>query len=347
VVGPRFPLVLCSSREAAAPAIPTPPAGSKTSGRRRVLAAWVASADNPLTARVMVNRVWQHHFGRALVASPSDFGRNGTQPTHPELLDWLASDFVAGSWRLKRLHRAIMTSRAYRQSSHMREEGAIDPDNTLLWRQNLRRLEAEAIRDAVLAVSGRLNPAMGGHGIFPTLPPEVLSTQSRPGNGWGKSDPPEESRRSVYVYVKRTLGVPLLETFDFASPDKSVASRATTTIAPQALILFNSAFTEEQSVVFADRLLREGGADPARNVERAFRLALGRAPMPQESQVSLAFLARNLEPHREGAFVGVPPLGSSSLSRPPKGGTPTTAYREALARLCLLVLNLNEFVYVD
>jgi hypothetical protein len=315
-VGPRFPLVLCASKETATPAISKPPAGSKTSGRRRVLAAWVASADNPLTARVMANRVWQHHFGKGLVASPSDFGRNGTAPTHPELLDWLASDFVDGGWRLKRLHKALMTSRTYRQSSRVRDEGAIDPDNTLLWRQNLRRLEAEAVRDAVLAVSGRLNPAMGGRGIFPTLPPEVLSTQSRPGLGWDKSDPWEESRRSVYVYVKRTLGVPLLETFDFATPDKSVAARPTTTIAPQALILLNSSFTEEQSAAFAGRLLREG-ADPARNVERAFRLALGRSPTPREAQVALAYLARDKD------------------------------YRPALARLCKLILNLNEFVYVD
>ncbi len=317
LVGPRFPLMLCASKEAATPAIPKPPAGSKTSGRRRVLAAWVASADNPLTARVMVNRVWQHHFGKGLVATtPSDFGRNGAAPTHPELLDWLAADFVEGGWRLKRLHKVVMTSRTYRQSSRVRDKGAIDPDNALLWRQNLRRLEAEAVRDAVLAVSGRLNPEMGGRGIFPTLPPEVLSTQSRPGLGWGKSEPRQECRRSVYIFVKRTLGVPLLESFDFASPDKSVAARPTTTIAPQALILLNSSFMEEQSAAFADRLLREG-SDAPKKIDRAFRLALGRSPTPQEAQVARAYLARQPD------------------------------YRQALARLCKLILNLNEFVYVD
>jgi mono/diheme cytochrome c family protein len=316
-VEPRFPLVLCPSRQAATPVIPKPAAESKTSGRRRVLAAWVSSADNPLTARVLVNRVWQHHFGRGLVATPSDFGRNGAAPTHPELLDWLAADFVEHGWRLKRFHKILMTSHAYRQASRVRDEGMTDPDNTLVWRQNLRRLEAEAIRDAVLAVSGRLNPAMGGRGIFPTLPPEVLSTQSRPGNGWGKSEPREEARRSVYIFVKRTLGVPLLETFDFASPDKSIAARPTTTIAPQALLLLNSAFMEEQSAAFAERLLREGGSEPAKNVERAFRLALGRSPTQTESGIALAFLGR--DPN----------------------------YPRALARFCKLVLNLNEFVYVD
>jgi hypothetical protein len=196
----------------------------------------------------------------------------------------------------------------------------LDPGNALLWRQNLRRLEAEAIRDAVLAVSGQLNPAMGGRGIFPELPPEVLSTQSRPGDGWGKSTPHERARRSVYIFAKRTLGVPLLELFDQASPDKSIAARTTTTIAPQALILLNSAFIDGQARAFADRLVREGGSNPRANVRRAFRLALARRPTAQEARIALAYLDRTRK--------AVP-------------------YPRALARLCKVVLNLNEMVYVD
>jgi hypothetical protein len=332
VVAPRFPRVLCPSDERAAPAIPTPPPGSRTTGRRSVLAAWVAARDNPLTARVIVNRLWQHHFGKGIVATPSDFGRTGTAPTHPELLDWLASELVDGGWGLKRVNRLIVLSAAYRQSSRVRDERAVrlDPGNQLLWRQNLRRLEAEAIRDSVLAVSGKLNRAMCGRGIFPTLPPEVLSTQSKPGNGWGRSTPQEQARRSVYIFAKRTLGVPLLEVFDQASLDKSIAARTTTTIAPQALILLNSAFIDEQAAAFAERLVRETGERPAANVERAFRLAVGRAPTAKEAAIALGYLDR-----------------VRGELRDPSRPTPAEAYRHALARLCKVVFNLNEMVYVD
>src|SRR5260370_20399166 len=169
---------------------------------------------------------------------------------------------------------------------------ALDPGNTLLWRQNLRRLEAEAIRDTILAVSGRLNPKMGGRGIFPALSREVLSTQSRPCAGWGTSSKEEQARRSVYIFVKRTLGVPLLETFDAASPDTSTAARATTTIAPHALILLNSAFMDEQGAALAERLVQEAGHDPQANVERLFRLALGRRPALEGTQIALRYFER-------------------------------------------------------
>jgi hypothetical protein len=320
-VAPRFVRVLCPTDEAATPALPAAGAGSKTTGRRRVLAGWVTDPKNPLTARVIVNRLWHHHFGRGLVPTPNDFGKTGLAPSHPEVLDWLAAELVAGGWRLKRIHKLIMTSHAYRQSSRARDEkaGRADPGNALLWRQNLRRLEAEAVRDTLLAVSGRLNRTMGGRGVFPALSPEVLSTQSRPGEGWGQSSPEERDRRSVYVFAKRTLGVPLLEVFDQASPDKSIAARATTTIAPQALTLLNSAFVEEQSLALADRLLREGGEGRPGNVERLFRLALGRKPTAKEARIALAYLERNQK----------------------------AGYRRALALLCKVALNLNELVYVD
>jgi hypothetical protein len=328
-VAPRFVQVLCKSAEAAIPVIPKAAPKAKSAGRRRVLASWIASRDNPLTARVMVNRLWHYHFGRGIVATPSDFGHTGTPPTHPQLLDWLAYEFVDGGWKLKRLHKLIMLSDTYRQASRVANDTAlaVDPGNTLLWRQNLRRLEAEAIRDSMLAVSGQLNPKMGGHSVFPELSREVLSTQSRPGSGWKISTKEEQARRSVYVFVKRTLAVPLLETFDAASPDSSTAARATTTIAPQALLLLNSEFMDEQATAFAQRVLRECGSNPSANVERMFRLALGRPPAPEELQIALAYIER-LRPH--------PPS--------PRGDSD---YRRALGQLAKVVLNLNEVIYVD
>ena len=325
---PRFVRVLCPT-DRSAPELPKP--GAR--GRRRVMADWIANRDNPLTPRVIVNRLWQHHFGRGLVATPNDFGKTGLAPTHPELLDWLASELMGEpgtsateAWGLKRLHRLIMTSHAYRQSSRMSNKKAIvlDPGNLLLWRQNVRRLEAEAIRDSILAVSGKLNRTMGGRGIFPTLPQEVLSTQSRPGLGWDKSSEEEQSRRSVYIFVKRTLGVPLLETFDFASPDTSAPVRATTTIAPQALILLNSVFMDEQVRALADRAIREADRDPKANVRSLYRLAFARKPTEKETGIALAYLARTqqLKPGNEG-------------------------HRLAMARLARVILNLNELVYID
>src|SRR5262245_31090374 len=326
-VEPHFVRVLCPADEKATPALPKRDAKATTTGRRTVLAEWIASKDNPLTARVIVNRLWHHHFGRGLVPTPSDFGHTGLPPTHPELLDWLAAELVDGGWRLKRIHRLILTSQAYQQSSRVANNRAlrVDPDNTLLWRQNLRRLEAEAIRDTVLSVSGRLNRTMGGRGIFPTLPPELLATQSMPGRGWDKSSEAEQSRRSVYVFVKRTLGVPLLDVFDFASPDTPTAARATTTIAPQALILLNSTFMDQQALACADRLLRGGERRPQAQVERLFRLAFTRRPTEKEETLALRYLEREQKGLGPGA----------------------DGYRRALSRLCKVVLNLNELVYID
>jgi hypothetical protein len=304
----------------------TPP----TFGLRRTLADWIASPANPLTARVIVNRLWHYHFGRGIVATPSDFGRTGQKPSHPELLDHLAGELVYGGWELKRMHLRIMSSGTYRQSSSIAAESPgsqRDPDNTLLWRQNLRRLEAEAIRDAILSTSGRLNLAMGGRGVFPTLPREVLATQSRPGLGWDNRAPAaQQSRRSVYIFVKRTLGVPFLETFDVASPDKSIPARATTTIAPQALILLNSGLIDEQAAAMAARLAREAGSDPRARIVRAFELAVNRAPTDDELDTAVAFLRRN--------------ESSGQTSEHSTNAVGWTSF-------CKLVLNLNEFVYVD
>jgi hypothetical protein len=320
-VQPSFVQVLCDPDEAAVP-LPTPTKEAPSSGRRTVFADWVTSPRHPLTSRVIVNRLWHYHFGRGIVETPNDFGRSGLRPSHPELLDWLATELVRRGWSLKAMHRLIVTSSTYRQASRADNPRAIraDPANRLLWRQNLHRLEAEAIRDSVLFASGSLNLKMAGRGIFPRLPAEVLATQSRPGSGWDDCPLAEQARRSVYIFIKRTLGVPILETLDFASPDTSAPARATTTIAPQALILLNSSFIEEQAKVFADRISRETKAEPKALVERAFQLALARQPTADECRVALDFLGRQ-------------PASDTNLT--------------ALAALCKLMLNLNEFVYVD
>jgi hypothetical protein len=302
-----------------------------TSGRRLALAKWITSPQNPLTARVIANRLWQHHFGRGIVPTPSDFGRTGQPPVNPELLDYLASELIAGGWRLKALHKQIMLSDTYRQSSRIASEAgvSIDPDNALCWRQNARRMDAESLRDSILAVSGQLNLKMGGRGIFPKLSPEVLATQSRPGSGWDKSSPKEESRRSVYIYMKRTLRVPLMEAFDQAGSEFAASVRPTTTIAPQALMLLNSTFIDEQSAAFAKRLEREGGSDTAAQIQQAYRLAIGRAPREDELATLRQFHERQLTAWTEDKE------------------TEKSAGRKALVAVCKLILNLNEFAYVD
>ena len=303
-----------------------------TSGRRMALARWITNDTNPLTSRVLANRLWHYHFGTGIVSTPSDFGRNGRPPSHPELLDWLASELQSGDWHLKHLHRQIVTSHTFRQSSQIDDVEAVrvDPGNRLLWRQNLRRLEAEAIRDAMLFVNGSLNLQVGGPAIYPQLSAEVLSTQSRPGSGWGKSPVADQSRRSIYIYVKRTLTVPLMDSFDQPNPDKPDPGRATTTIAPQALILLNSGFSDIQSTRMAARLRRDVGFEPRRQIEHAYRLTLGRNPTTAEEEISLAFLDRQRKRLR-------------GLS----GETESADARVALARFCRLLMNLNEFVYID
>ena len=306
-VEPGFPKVLSQPDEEDV-AIPTDRSGSDNStGRRLALARWIASDDNPLTPRVLVNRLWHYHFGRGLVPTPSDFGKTGIPPTHPELLDYLASKFMEGNWRLKPLHKQIMLSATYRQSSRATDpEGlAVDPENKLLWRQNVRRLEAEAIRDAVLATSGQLNLTAGGRGFYPRLPAQVIGSQSMPGRGWGKSSPAERNRRSVYVYAKRSLQLPFLEMFDVASTEQSIAARSRTTVAPQALGLLNSEFITRQADYFAQRLSREVAGNTEQNsskknrtenqIRRAYALALGREPSSDELRIATGYYNRQLE----------------------------------------------------
>ena len=316
-VDPGFLTVL----NAPAPVIPPASSDARTTGRRKVLADWIVSESNPLTARVIANRVWQYHFGRGIVRSPNNFGTQGDRPTNPRLLDWLASELVAGGWRMKALHRTIMTSNAYRMSSRPNPEAlAKDPVNDSFWRFDMRRLSAEEIRDSVLAVSGSLSSNMFGPGVYPVIPAEVMAGQSVPGKGWGKSTPEEASRRSVYIHVKRSLLTPILESFDFAETDRSSPVRFSTTQPTQALAMLNGKFLNEQAGVFAARLKREAGTDPAAQVRTAFKLATGRE-------------ATEIEVNR-----GVELIESMS-----KG----VGRDEALRAFSLVVLNLNEFLYLD
>jgi mono/diheme cytochrome c family protein len=318
-VEPGFPSVLATKP----PVLPRRRDNARTSGRRRVLAEWIASPENPLTARVMANRVWQWHFGRGIVRSSSDFGYQGTPPTHPELLDWLARELIDRGWQLKALHRLIVTSSAYRMSSLPDARGlARDRENDLFWRFDLRRLAAEEVRDSILAVCGNLNRArLGGPSIFPSIPREVLAGQSRPGSGWRPSPADEQARRSVYVHIKRSLSVPLLAAFDAADPDATCPVRFTTTQATQALTMLNSEFLQDQAAQFAADL-RQSAQGPAAQVRLALRRATQRQPTATEVERGLALLARLRSKH---------------------GLTPD----EALKSFCLLALNLNEFIYLD
>jgi hypothetical protein len=305
------------------PSIPTPPPGAGTTGRRRVLADWISAPDNPLTARVMANRLWQHHFGRGIVRSPNNFGTQGDKPTHPELLDWLAAELVAQGWRLKPIHRLIVTSNAYQMASSGNAEAlAKDPVNDLFWRFDMRRLTGEEIRDAILAVSGTLNLKMAGPGVYPEIPAEVLAGQSMPGKGWGKSPPSEQARRSVYIHVKRSLLMPILESFDLAETDRSTPVRFSTTQPTQALAMLNGAFLNQQAARFADRLQCEAGADLDAQVRMALRLATAREPEAAE-------VRRGVELIRTFAISEAAELDAG---------------RKAF---CLVVLNLNEFLYLD
>ncbi|MST95178.1 MAG: DUF1553 domain-containing protein [Pedosphaera sp.] len=299
------------------------PPGSRTSGRRTQLAEWITSPENPLTPRVMANRVWQHHFGRGLVRSPNNFGLQGDAPTHPDLLDWLASEFIAQGWKLKPLHRLIMTSQAYQMSSRGRPDGLkADPANNLLWRFDMRRLSAEEIRDSVLAIDGSLNRKMFGPGVYVDIPKEVMAGQSKPGDGWGSSPATEQARRSIYIHVKRSLLTPILESFDLAETDRSTPVRFATVQPTQALGLLNSTFLNREAEVFAARLRKEAGSDLQKQVQLGLLLVSSRQPTGEEIKRGLRLIeSLQTEDH----------------------ATPEIA----LKYFCLMALNLNEMAYLD
>jgi len=319
-VEPRFPRCL----DPPAPRLADPGPDAPSSLRRRALAEWIASPDNPLTARVLVNRLWQQHFGRGLVPTPNDFGELGERPTHPELLDWLACELVERGWSIKALQRLIVSSSTYRQGTRVagEAESLADPDNALLWRFRMRRLSAEELRDSVLAVDGRLNLELGGPSFFSLVPREALETSSKPDEVWGTSPPDQMARRSAYIKVKRSLVTPLLAAFDFADTDSPCPERFVTTVPGQALALLNGEFLHRGAAALAERLERERPGDRRSQVARALRLAYGRAVLDEEVAELLAFL--------------------SELERD-FGLDPAAALRE----LCLVILNTSEFVYLE
>ncbi|HTM49931.1 MAG TPA: DUF1549 and DUF1553 domain-containing protein [Bryobacteraceae bacterium] len=321
-----------------APAKITPPDGIESTGRRTALAKWLTDPMNPLTARVMVNRLWDHHFGVGIVATPGDFGRMGQRPTHPELLDWLSAEFVNSGWSLKHMHRLMVTSSAYRQSSLDREDGRKkDPLNRLLWRFRPQRLEAEAIRDSALFVSGLLNPAIGGPSVTPPLPPGMPA----PAGGWDLSHGAADNhRRSIYISVRRTASYPMLGAFDMPDSHESCARRTPTVTAPQALTLLNAAQSLEWSQALAGRVIEAAGASLPKQVEEAYRLAYSRRPDPWEKDKIMTFLGRQREKVAERLTKGE----KLALPTPHAGGeSPVDA--AALVDLCSTLLNSNEFVY--
>ncbi|MGH9720088.1 MAG: DUF1549 and DUF1553 domain-containing protein [Bryobacteraceae bacterium] len=297
----------------------TPELPLDTANPRTQLAGWIVDPSNPLTARVWANRIWQFHFGRGIVATPNDYGRMGVRPSHPDLLDFLANRLVEDGWRIKPLHRAILLSSAYRQSSQSPIEKLArekDADNALLWKFTRRRLESEEIRDAMLAVSGRLNPKSGGHSVMVSIDPELIKDLKRPQYWSATRDKTEHDRRTVYMIYKRNLILPFMQVFD--SPDTllSCAGRQQSTHAPQALELLNGKLSNELAASFAQRLLREASTMPQR-VDLAWKLAAGRAPNAKERAVSMKFL----DDH---------------------AGSPA-----ALKRFALAMFNLNHFLYVN
>jgi hypothetical protein len=287
--------------------------------RRKALALWLTQPDHPLTARVMVNRIWQWHFGRGIVATPNDFGRQGSLPSHPELLDWLATEFVARGWSIKTMQRAILLSSTYRMSDRYDASDAkVDPTDRYLWRFDRQRLDAEEVRDAVLAVSGALNLKAGGPPVISPLEPDEVDALGDVSLWPATINREEPLRRSIYMYVKRMFRLPMLASFDEPDNSFSCARRDVTNVAPQALTLMNSRFMFERARDFADRLAKKGD-DPTIWVDQGWQLALARPPATEERQRALEMFA-----------------GKSGDAR-----------TRALVEFCLMLFNLNEFIYVD
>ena len=307
-VEPGFPRALPQE-----PAVPDPGPVRHVPHRRAALAEWLTSDEQPLLGRVMANRIWQHHFGHGIVRTSSNFGRHGDLPTHPQLLDWLSVEFAELGWSIKQMHRLIMLSSTYMSSSVGTQESIErDPENLYLGRMNRRRLDADAIRDSILAVSGTLNLKMGGVGVIPPLTAEEILAARMPYLWPANPDPAEHRRRSVYLQAKRSMAVPMLQIFDAPDTARSCSRRETSTVAPQALAMMNSSFVLEQAETFATRL-RDGTGDASADlVEAGWRMALGRSPNPDERKTALDYLERS-----------------------------------TLPSFCLMLFNTNEFIYVD
>ncbi len=316
--------------------------------RRKLLAEWIASPENPLTPRVMVNRIWQYHFGAGLVANPSDLGKNGGGTRHPELIDWLAWQFIQSGWSVKSIHRLILQSNTYQQSLRNPQWEAYqktDSGNRYLWRRSPIRLEAEVIRDSMLAVSGELNPLLGGPPFFPKIDQEVMDRAS---TWWEPSPVEERNRRTVYMLQCRSLQSPMISAFDGPNIQETCPIRGVTTVTPQVFALFNSDFSHDQSQAMARRIIREVGKDPEEQIEQAFRLALQRAPSRSERRKCLSFLegSGNLSDESREltlktiAFSGATEVEEAALSK-------VGSRKHSLASLCLVLFNMNEFVFLE
>ena len=273
---------------------------------------WLGSPENPLTSRVIVNRIWSHHFGRGIVATLDNFGKMGEPPTHPQLLDWLAVEFMDRGWSVKQLHRLIMTSEAYRMSSQFQDSAsaAQDPNAVYLWRYPIQRLDAEIVRDAIMSVSGALDLTVGGPPVFPHIPAEILASMSE-GIWKRQEDGPQSWRRSVYVYRKRGLVFPMFEVFDLPDQNTTCGRRNVSTVPTQALTMLNDEFVLRQAKLFADRVKEAAPGDPARQIDLAYRIALSRSPREEEARLAADFLRKR-----------------------------------SLADFTHVLLNLNEFLYV-
>ncbi len=268
------------------------------------LAAWLVDRENPLTARVLVNRIWQYHFGQGIAPTPNDFGKNGRPPSHPELLDHLASRLIENDWQIKPLHRLIVLSSTYRQSSSHAEAAEyrqVDPENRLLWRFNRRRLSAEEIRDSMLSLSGQLNSEIGGPSVMLPVDAQLVAQLYKPTQWEVTRDPAQQARRSIYLIAKRNLRLPFMEVFDQPTLQASCACREESTHAPQALELLNGQLSNELAEHFSARLGRLAPGDPEKQVELAFRLAAARNPTEQERQLIMSFLESGV--HREFALA--------------------------------------------
>ncbi len=319
-VEPGFPL--CAGGGPAV--VPAPAADAKSTGRRTALADWLASPNNPLTARVIVNRIWQYHFGRGIVRTPNDFGLQGLRPTHPELLDWLAREFIERGWSFKALHRLILNSNTYKQEARANPAGlAKDPQNDLFWRFDMRRLDAEEVRDSLLAVCGNLNPQMFGPSVYPEISKELLAGESIPGADWNTAQmkPEDLNRRSLYIHVKRSLVYPLLAAFDVAETDRTTPIRFASTQPTQALAMLNGVLVNRQAALLAARASKEVGIEPRAFTRRVLSLVLQRSPKSAEVAECTGLMARLQQ----------------------RGTTP----EQARVYLCLMALNLDEFLYLD
>lgn len=319
VVEPGFPEIWGGN----AAVVPLPPDDAETSGRRLALANWIADPENPRTARVMVNRIWQHHFGRGICETPNDFGFLGSGASHPELLDWLAEEFVAKGWSIKAMHRLILNSRVYQLSSRSgAQQAKKDPGNRWFWRANPRRLTAEELRDSILSCTGELNLEMGGPPVYPPMPEEYLATASSREGKWGKSPPNQANRRSIYVKLKRSLQPPLLTDFDLSDIDNSCPVRFTTTVPTQALAMMNSEFIHSKADTLAERLQAERPGDLGAQIRLAFEIVISREADELEVERAVKFVSDLRSENR---------LDETS----------------ALQRFALAMFNLNEFIYLD